>query len=669
MKLAHEFRFLRMFTDHMVLQRNQPIHFAGKASTCSTVHIKFLGKMLTADSNRLGNWEVDFPGAPAGGPYVVTLTGATDAEPVVLEDVMIGEVWMCSRQSNMEMPVKSNDPFFSVANPDEVLAHADNPQIRLFNHALTKIISPFNTVQEVPEGNPGWQLCNAKSLAPFSACAYFFGKKLQEDLGCTIGLVNTAWGGTRAEAWISKQTFQAHRWPCNPPEPDPKRLEEERENAAKSELYQPLVNWVKRFQKECSASTKLLQPDYDDSKWEVVPSRVFPILRPGRVAVRVAFDLPEVLAGQELVLEYPFVNDYDTTYLNGKKIGETDLLQHSYWASLRHYSIPVGLARPGRNVLAILADNHYSSGAVNLSQLRLVQNGKCVLEIKEPISVKTLHELPKDFEGRPPVPMMLQDINSPLSPNYPCTQFNAQLFPWLQYRFRGVIWYQGCTNSGQTTYYDVHKMLIEDMRKNWRNPNLPFLLVQLAGYDAHHPEQRSNDKDMIAKPFPFFSSYGLTREIQAQMSHELKNVEMVTAFDVGDHSDIHPRDKQTVGYRLALKAEDCVYHKREVFSYSPEFKHLQFLDDGNIRVFFRYAHMGLKTTDGKEPTGFAVGDRNGVIIKVRATLEKTTVLLHVPKGFGAEFVRYAYTGWCPVNLVNHVGLPLIPFRSDSLFRG
>ncbi|MBR0458470.1 MAG: hypothetical protein IJJ26_04475 [Victivallales bacterium] len=667
MKLAHEYRFLRMFTDHMVLQRNQPIHFAGKASTCSTVHVKFLGKMLSADSNRQGNWEVEFPSAPAGGPYVVTLTGASDAEPVVLEDVMIGEVWMCSGQSNMEMPIKCDNPFFSIANPDEVLAQADNPQIRLFNHALTKVISPFSTMQEVPEGNPGWQRCNAQSLAPFSACAYFFGKKLQEDLNCTIGLVNTAWGGTRAEAWISKQTFQAHRWPCTPPPPDPKQLEEARENARNSEPYHRLIDWVQRFQKECAVSSKLLQPNYDDSAWEVKPSQNCSIPSPGRVVVRIAFDLPEELVNQELVLEYPFINDYDTTYLNGKKIGETDLLQHAYWASLRQYPIPTGLLHAGRNVIAILADNHFGSGGINLTQLRLTHNWKSVLEIKEPMVVKTVHELPKFFEIRPPVPNLLQDINHPTSPNYPCTQFNAQINPWLQYRFRGVIWYQGCTNSGQTTYYDVHKMLIEDMRKNWRNPNLPFLLVQLAAYDDHHPENRSRDEDMINKPFPFFSAYGLTREIQAQMSHELKNVEMVTAFDVGDHSDIHPRDKKTVGYRLALKAEDCVYHKREVFSYSPEFKHLQFLDDGNVRVFFRYAHNGLQTTDGKDPTGFAVGDRTGNIIKVRATLEKTTILLHVPTGFVADFVRYAYTGWCPVNVVNHVGLPLIPFRSDSLF--
>ncbi|MBR5025242.1 MAG: hypothetical protein IKX48_09255, partial [Victivallales bacterium] len=251
----------------------------------------------------------------------------------------------------------------------------------------------------------------------------------------------------------------------------------------------------------------------------------------------------------------------------------------------------------------------------------------------------------------------------PTSPNYPSTLFNALLNPWFRYAVRGVIWYQGCTNAGQFTYYPLHKLFIEDLRDNWHDADMPFLLVQLAAFHQHTPDHPVKAEDIDALPFPEFSAYALTREIQAELPNDMENVGMITAFDCGDPSDIHPRDKQTLGLRLALKAEDMLHWISRNCD-GPVFRNMS-INGREVVIQFDNVGKGLKTTDGKPPKAFAIGGENGALYKANARIEFDRVILSSPMVSLPQRVRYAFTGFCTVNLVNSDGFPAIPFRTDK----
>ena len=310
----------------------------------------------------------------------------------------------------------------------------------------------------------------------------------------------------------------------------------------------------------------------------------------------------------------------------------------------------------------MVADDHYGAGLVNVQELEFTAPG-LAFKVRPECRIDTVFTLPADFPARPDVPSVGAN-RCPGGPNYPSTLFNAMLNPWFRYAVRGTIWYQGCHNNGEFTYYPLHKMLIDDLREHWHDPEMPFLLVQLAAFQEHSPENRREDAEAEAVPFAEFSPYALTREIQAEMPRARKQVGMIVSFDRGDHSDIHPRDKQTLGFRLARKAEHMVYG-RETVCDGPEFA--GFRQEGRqLRVFFRNVGSGLATSDGKVPAGFVLGDRSGFLAPAEAAIDGDTVVLSSDGIPEPQRVRYAFTGYCRVNLMNKEGFPAVPFRSDKL---
>ncbi|MDR0931781.1 MAG: hypothetical protein LBM70_02010 [Victivallales bacterium] len=658
MQFAEKFSLYRVFTSHMVLQRERPIVISGIATPDCAVRVTFAGTNIEAIADKDGQWSATFPAMSSGGEFTLTVSGKDGVPPIVLEDILIGEVWMCTGQSNMEMPIDSLNPFFRLSNPEEVLKTARNAQIRLYNVMPYSRLSPDKVLDDV--NGVGWQLCDEKTAADFSACGYFFGRQLQADLDVPIGLIVTVWGGTPIEAWISQKKYKEMSYDAFIYH-DEVTSDQFWKKWSNSEIGKKFMTWLEKFDSYGVSGTEIAPLNFDDSTWDECEGPI-PLPAPGRYACRITFDLAPEFTGKTLQLHFNYVNDVDRTYFNGELIGSTGIDQRSYWVCPRDYTVPDSCVRSGKNCITIIADNHFAQGAIDTADLELSADGK-VIRITPTRKFKTLFVLPDDFPVRPEAPNY-DTLYTKYSPRYPSTLFNGVLYAWFRYAVRGMIWYQGCSNNGAFSYYPMHKMFIDDMREHWNDPEMPFLLVQLAAIASHQPENRLNDTEVDATPFAEYPPYAVTREIQAEMPRVRKNVGMITAFDCGDHSDIHPRDKETLGFRLAKKAEAMVYGKN-VPCDGPEFAGFR-QEKNRIRVFFRNTGSGLTTCDGKPPMGFVLGDSAGNLYRANAEIDGDSVVLDCPELLDPQRVRYAFTMFCRVNLMNKEGFPALPFRSDKV---
>ncbi|PVY35176.1 sialate O-acetylesterase [Victivallis vadensis] len=657
MKTAKKFNFYKIFGSHMVLQRQRPILFSGTADAEKFITLAFAGKSTTVAADANGVWHAEFPALEAGGPYAAELSGDEESPVVTLNDILIGDVWMCSGQSNMEMPVWSETPSWRSADGEAVAAASNYPQLRLFNSILDRRMSPDQPL--IDENGPGWELCTPKSVESFSACGFFFGRKLMQDLNIPIGLISTAWGGTDIEAWISREKYEQEG--CR--EFLRKRdLLAASKSDEKGDFETEFNAWLQRYnacrEEGKTEYTAWLQPDFDDSDWES-NSLIFPLLVPGEKIFRCAFELPREMAGKELTLSLGTLNDVDETYLNGVLIGKTYVDVPAYWSVRRTYTIPAGVAKAGRNVLAVINDNHYSSGGFTPERpVKITVTGHPEQQValtQWRAKIAFLADLEK-IGIRPTVEVVEQNI--------PCTLFNGMMYPWFKYPVRGVIWYQGCNNTGRKDYYVHHRYLIEDWRQQWNEPELPFFLVQLAGFAEHCPENRGEENRWQQQEPEENPPYALTREIQAEMPKLYDNVGMAVTMDIGDQYDIHPSDKKTLGYRLACEAERMVYAMQRV-SQGPEFDRFV-VENGKARVFFKHTEGGLCTRDGKAPGAFALAGKDGKLQWAEAEIDGDTVLVSSPVITEPVRVRYAYAGYRgDCNLMNGAGFPAVPFRSDK----
>ena len=660
------FSLHRVFTSHAVLQREKPIVFSGTAPAGSHLTATFDGLEKEALSDLRNEWRVEFPALAASfEPRTLQVKCLETGEQLVLEDLLIGDVWLCGGQSNMEMPVWSEQPYWYTANAEAEVAAAKHPQIRLFDMLATREIAPHAPKYDLKPGT-AWVPCSPETVKTFSACGYFFGRQLQADLKIPIGLISANWGGTDIAAWISPDKMAREGWqPFRCPAPGSEAMEIY--NARWNEYiahYDELRQWVQDFDQVCRYDESIAACDFDDTAWTDCPAGLPSVPHPGRYAHRLSFELPAEAAGKEFCLELGKIDDADTTYFNGRKIGQTGLETPDYWSAIRRYQVPGELVRHGRNVVTVIHDDHFNFGQCSFATIALEFPGEQHLEISPAVRSTLIKELPKGFPPRPEITLVTSMVRAENGPNAPNTLYNANIAPWTRYAIRGVIWYQGCHNAGELSYYQLHKMLIEDWREKWQDPRMPFLIVQLAAFENHQPENPLAESYFDNRPIPENPPFAIAREIQAKMAEEFSNVATIVSFDRGDHSDIHPRDKQTLGFRLAKKAEQILFDESLVAD-GPTFAGIR-MELEKIRVFFRNTGSGLTTTDGQPPKGFILGDRNGKLVWAEAAIEGNTVVVSSPEIPEPQRVRYAFTSFCFVNLCNREGFPAMPFRSDAL---
>ena len=631
-----------LFSDNMVLQRGLKAPVWGWTTPGQNVRVELKGITSTGTNTRKqqrsiavssvvragkdGKWMAQLGLLPeAGGPYVLTIDGPQKA---TFSNVMIGDVWLCSGQSNMGFNVNSSN------NRDQEIAEANHPNLRFF----TVPNETSNEARETLTGSNGWQISSSQTVPGFSAVAYFFGRDLQRELNVPIGLIHSSWGGTIAEAWTSANALKTL------PDFQARVLEMEAANQ-KNRGLAPGLNaeteawWAKND--VGSAKNAWTKPDSNDDDWKTMTLPVnwenagLPDFD-GIVWFRHTIDLPAAWNGKSATLHLGSIDDRDTTWVNGVRVGGLD----SYSAP-RDYDVPAGVLKAGRNTIAVrVYDGGYGGGIYGAPQNMKLESDAGALSLAGDWKYRVSTEL----KNLSPMPSSMSN-----DPNIPTVLYNAMIAPVVPYGIKGAIWYQGESNANRAYQYrSLLPTMIGDWRAQWKQGNFPFHIVQLANFT---PQPQT----------PGDSDWAELREAQRMTAQKTPNVGLASAIDIGDANDIHPRNKQDVGKRLALTALAQTYGQKIEYS-GPDYRAMK-IEGDKIRLNFTHA-QGLKATEG-DLKGFAIAGADKKWHWADAKIDGDSVLVSSPQVLAPVAVRYAWANNPNANLTNAAGLPAVPFRTDD----
>ncbi len=620
----------KIFTDGMVLQRDIAVPIWGWADAGEKVTLTFLGKRYIAKADNTGKWIVKLAEMKAGGAFEMTIQGK-EKEAITIRNIMIGEVWIASGQSNMEwkidwLPYKSTEPIL-----------ANFPQIRMFTVPKELSAKPQ---KDLTGGT--WQEAVGNNIKDFSAVAYFFAKELHQHYKVPIGIINTSWGGTIAETWMSAGAAKQI--------PDFKAVVEELEKTpdAIEKAKREAEEAKKRFDemlnaKETGLVEKWWQNDLNTSDWKEMKlptlweNAGLPNLD-GVVWFRKEVEIPEKYLGKDLVLSLGPVDDSDETYFNGEKIGQT----MQKYAETRVYKIPADKLRNGKNVLTIRVIDTGGGGGIY---------GK-----PEEMFVGLGTERIADLAGNWKYKVSIgENIRPPqnFGPNSrPTLLYNSMIHPLVPYAIRGAVWYQGESNAGRAYQYrTVFPTLIQDWRNQWKQGDFPFLFVQLANFMKFEDEPKESD-------------WAELREAQT-MTLSLPNTGMAVIIDIGEANDIHPKNKHDVGKRLALAAKKIAY-KEDILYASPMYESMQ-VNGNKVIISFKNVGSGLMVKDRYGYIkGFAIAGEDKKFYWAKAYLDGNKVIVENENISKPVAVRYAWANNPEdANLFSKEGLPVCPFRTDD----
>ncbi|MBI4023839.1 MAG: 9-O-acetylesterase [Verrucomicrobia bacterium] len=638
-----------IFNDNMVLQQGRPVPVWGRALPREKITVTLNGQTVRGTANKDGKWQVQLAPLKAGGPFDMKIEGRDSA--IALKNVLVGEVWIASGQSNMAFQLSG------VVHAEREISNAAFGDIRLFTLAQTATV-------DVPQEAQGcWNVCAPKAAGNFSAVAYFFGRELHRKLGVPIGLINTSWGGTLAEAWTSREMLRSLPQFKKAVAHYEKNLPDfERANAnylAKvkegEEKFYPADPGNLGFEKGWAA------PQTDLSDWGKIRVPCYwqgaGMDFSGVLWFRRDVTIPAEWAGKELTLNLCPCDKYDTTYFNNVKVGEMGPENPNAWATPRAYKIPAGLAKPGRNTLAVRVYSHAYAGGIMGSAAGLNLGPADIADAARiPLAGTWQYRIEHNF-GKI-TPLALQQPLGPGNPNSPYILFNGMIQPLIPYAIRGAIWYQGESNVPRAgEYRKLFPAMIRSWRQAWRqgepaagtDQTFPFLFVQLANYlqTPNEPEE---------------SAWAELREAQLK-TLKTPGTGMAVAIDVGEAADIHPKNKQDIGQRLALNALNHVYGLKEIVPSGPLFSEAT-VEGNKIRIRFTQTGGGLLAKGGPL-TGFAIAGKDRKFVWATAKIVGDAVLVasrDVPKPVA---VRYAWANNPACNLYNKAGLPASPFRTDN----
>jgi sialate O-acetylesterase len=615
----------------MVLQRHSFTNIWGWAGPQQEVKVTTSWNQLTyrTVADQEGNWELRVLTGKAGGPYTITIQAG---ETRVLEDILLGEVWICSGQSNMEWPLTRAE------TAETEIPLSDFPEIRLFTVERTIGFRPME------EAVGSWELCSPETSADFSAVGYFFGKKLHQELGVPVGLVNTTWGGTPSEAWTSREKNATFKDFDRQLEELYGTTDEDMESARKEQVrIEAMIKEQQDFENQGNTgfSQGWMNTDFDDSAWELIPcpSEWGAIenlgMLEGVVWMRSEIKIPESWAGKDLKLELGPVDEMDITYINGVEVGTSRKINN--WNVPRYYRVPASLVSTVELQLAIRIVNTNAQGGIfgHPEQLKLYpEEGTDDEAIM--LAGDWKHKVAYRF---PEVPMV---FNS----HTPSVLYNGMLYPLRNMAIRGAIWYQGESNQTRAFQYrTIFPGMIEDWRTTWNQGDFPFYFVQIAPYN-YGPEQSSPE----------------LREAQLLSLSRVKHTGMAVTMDIGNPDDIHPSNKRDVGKRLALWALARDYGQDLVFS-GPLYRE-QSIEDNKIRVHFKSTGSGL-VAKGGPLTHFEIAGEDQVYHPAEAVIDGETVVVSASEVESPVAVRYGWSNIAEPNLFNTEGLPASSFRTDT----
>ncbi len=616
----------RIFTSNIVLQKGMENTIWGWADKNENISISLNGKKVKTKAGKDGKWSAKLPVMDYGGPYTLLVKGNNSIE---LTNVMIGEVWICSGQSNMEFPVSVTE------NAKEEIANANYPDIRLFTVPKKIAQRPADDLE-----NGEWAVCTSKTIPGFSAVGYFFARELYQKLKVPIGVIKSAWGGTVAETWISLQTIE------NDPDFATKLIQMKSSNIMdEQEQFQTRIKQLfgDNIPKEdigiVNGNPVWIALDLDDSKWETIKVPQFWEEQgyanfDGIAYYRCEINLTDRQSQKNAILHLGKVDDSDMTWMNGNEIGKTE---HES-SKDRIYTIDAKFLRPGKNMLVVRVDDKGGKGGIwgNSENLFLLVGNEKI-------------NLSGEWKFRFGKPVVIPNF---LPNKYPTLLFNSMINPIVLYGIKGVIWYQGESNTDRTAQYrHLFPSLITDWRNHWKLGDFSFLWVQLANFMK--PVQQPSE-----------SNWAELREAQT-MTLKLPNTGMASAIDIGDANDIHPKDKQDVGLRLALNALKITYGKNLV-NQGPMYSSAEF-KDGKAFILFTNTGSGLMVKDHYGYLkGFAIAGADKKFHWAQARITgNNKVEVFCEEVPDPSAVRY---GWADnpedINLYNKEGLPANPFRTD-----
>ena len=612
----------KFFSDNMVLQREMPISVWGNADKKETVTIEFNGTIKTIQAGKDGKWKIELPSMKYGGPFQMTIKGKDNT--VTFDNILIGDVWLCSGQSNMEFTLNS------AKGADEAIQKSENKQIRLLT--VPKTIQT-EECEDIQSGS--WEECNPSTTPNFSAVAYFFGQALEEELDVPIGLIHSSWGGTDIETWTS--------WQAAMENPDYSSYKGKTLEKSLGYSMKDIERFKSSMQTDKGIKEKWFAPTYNTTSWKKthVPALWEGSLKneDGVIWYRTEVTLPESAGGLAGHIQLGPIDDEDITYINGTQVGSVNL-----WNANRDYRIATGILKSGKNVIAVRVKDNSGEGGF------LASDDQAYLEVGG-----KKYPLAGEWSYKPSVLSSTFGFKGTGSgPNgFSSLLYNGMIHPLVGYGIKGVIWYQGENNAGRAYHYrQLFPLLINDWRNQW-GYEFPFLWVQLASFMGEEAE-------------PGGSNWAELREAQ-NMTLSLPKTGQAVITDIGEALDIHPRNKKDVGLRLAANALKIAYGK-DILGSGPVYQSMA--KEGNkIILSFTNTGKGLSTQDKskyKYVKGFAIAGEDQKFVWAQAYIQNNKVVVFSDKVENPVAVRY---GWAnnpyDNNLVNSDGWLASPFRTDN----
>ncbi len=603
-QLSAKVRLPRLVSDRLVLQRDTELDIWGWADPGEKVTVRFQGRHYDTETGADGCWHVLLPPQQAGGPFVL------EVNEIVIRDVLVGDVWLCSGQSNQETPIARLTDKFPEINV------SNNHMIR---HYKVPTQDVKGELREEIAGNAGWHSAIASDVMNWTALAYFFAQEAYEHTHVPVGMLVSSLGGSAIESWISQEHLKEF----------PQLL-----------VDQAAFDSLKLARQDRGAGRWQL-PECDDSDWATmtVPGywRENGADIRGTVWCRKTFDVPASMAGRHARLYMGTMVDSDSVFVNGTFVGFT-----SYTYPPRKYDIPAGVLREGKNVIAVrLTANGGNGGFVKDKRYAIVGD-----EAEIDLTGTWRYKTGIDQSEVQRLSARLANLDRTGSGLY-----NGMIYPIRHYRVKGAIWYQGETNAGNPApYADYLKALITNWRELWQWPDMPFLLVQLPNF-------------MEKKDRPTDSGWARIRDAQFRTALSVPHTELAVTYDAGEWNDIHPLDKKTVAHRLFLGARRLVYGEK-VNASGPLYKDMQ-VDGDRIVLSFTETGRGLACR-GKELKHFAIAGEDRKFVWAKAVIRGNKVVVSSPEVKHPVAVRYAWSdNPSDANLCNKDGLLASPFRTDN----
>jgi sialate O-acetylesterase len=623
-------RLPKLISDGMVLQRETNVKIWGWASADEKIVIQFIGSTYHTSANSNGEWEVMLPELKAGGPYVMQINASNST---TINDILVGDVWVCSGQSNMQFSMRGLVTIY----PDDI-KNSENQFIRQF-----MVSQGFSLKAKGTDFRSGkWQYANPNSVLNFTAAGYYFAKKLYEIYKVPIGLINASVGGSSAEAWISEESIKTF----------PKYFEDVQKFKAAGYIEkinkmdnERVRNWNRQLRQNdegyINPQKSWYDPELDTGDWETmhVPgywadTKAGPAN--GVVWFRRKINIPASVVGTHAILKLGRIADADSVFINGRFVGSTGS-QYSE----RTYKIPADLLKEGENTIVVRVINYIRHGGfVPGKQYNILANNDTVnLEGEWKYRVGAAVEPLEDrlFTGKIPTGL-----------------FNSMIAPMLNYSIKGVLWYQGESNTSRAfEHYDLFKLLIKDWRYNWHQGNFPFLYVQLPNFVEVNVETTKYD-------------WAYFRESQLK-ALSIPHTGMAVSIDIGEGNDIHPVNKKDLGYRLALAAQKTAYGEKGIVYSGPIYESMK-ISNNKVILAFTNAGKGLTSKNNEELKCFEICGVDNEYFPAKAKIVKDKIIVWNDDVINPVAVRYAWAN-NPLrpNLYNKEGLPASPFRTSELY--